>query len=356
MLYSGNPNLEKAPEFEFYEPPEPRVKEPVTLYTKPKKKNAIKLYNRDVEGILSILRNRMQDILRPLYVFIGMVAAALGKSDDVDFYKWKMPVRTYKKDNPITIEQFFEYHQHIPNDVMNYVIMTYYFNKKEEPTKNIDEDTEEDNSIEYVPPKRDGGTPSGFRPVNSALIGNDYEDGSELTFLDGSPDKDIYQFVLSFSTTGALDMATEELNLYAGKDFTTREIIESLQVRHIYAQFVAARFATARSGNYNSKRIVFVSQTFKHKTSQSKWAMGAKIWWQTVYRRVNRIDRYDDKIASLRDSIIEKDQELLDMDDVESPEYRRTVQEYNILYRKIWDLEARARPQLYKSQNRRYML
>ena len=211
MLYTGvNPNVDQAPPIEFYEPEETtkRIAGPsVRLFaTKKHKKggSVIELYDEDVKGLLVLLRDRMQQVLQPLYIFIGMVAAALGKKDVKEFYKWKMPVRAYKEDNRISIEQFFEFHTHIPPDIMNYVIITHYMQTTEKKP-------EEETPFKYTTQPPSGLNEPSNKPVfSNALIGNNYEDESVLPFFEGSPNKDIYNLVLSFRTTGGLEMATQE--------------------------------------------------------------------------------------------------------------------------------------------------
>ena len=374
MLYTGvNPNVDQAPPIEFYEPIEATTTKP------PVEAKDIELHNSDVESLLSLLKYRMNILLQPLYIFTGMLASALGESNDTQFYKphWKMPVRAYKKD--MTIEKFFELHEHIPTEIMSGVVMTHYFNKKEikeEEEENLNTiifdqnrvilELEKENNV--LRAQLDKLTPKVKPEIKTEPNIGLNVNTSVLSFKRKTTVYDVYQMVLSFSTVGGLEMATTDINLAAHKDFTTREMIESVDVRGNYAKYVAAKFATAQSHDRPQAagrryQRVFISPSFKQMTAQSKHNIGTKIWFGSVYRRTVPLESLTAAITDLRakiQSIIDIMRNIMNQNNWEA--FKLSTRGKNaILVQKqmredLIRLRERARPQLYFRKNRRYNL
>lgn len=376
MLYTGvNPNVDQAPPIEFYEPVEGKT--PIKT-----KNTDIELHDFDVESLLSLLKYRMNILLQPLYIFTGMLASALGESNDTQFYKphWKMPVRAYKKD--MSIEKFFELHEHIPTEIMSGVVMTHYFNRKEikeEEEEDLNKiiikrekvirELEEENNV--LGAQLDNLTPNVEPKIKIKIkkepIGHNVNT-SVLSFKRKTTVYDVYQMVLSFSTVGGLEMATTDINLAAHKDFTTREMIESVDVRGNYAKYVAAKFATAQSHDRPQAagrryQRVFISPSFKQMTAQSKHNIGTKIWFGSVYRRTVPLESLTAAITDLRakiQRIIGIMREIMNRGEWEAfklaPRGKNAILVQKQMRENLIRLRERARPQLYFRENRRYNL
>lgn len=325
--------------------PEPKIIDGPTKVT---------LYDSDVEQLTILLRHRMAKELEPLYTFIGMVTSGLGDMNDSGFYKphWKMPVRKYVEGT--TIEKFLEYQSQTPVEIMSDVVARHVIQRKPRKKimdKDFEEDsgeglkekqgvkfnlalenkqmklelekhekqiielttmlktlesskTGEINELqqqicllqkqhEKVVGVPDNESEEGYsitQRIGAACTDIDYMNSSMLSFDKGTATYDIYCLVLNFGTMGSLEMATEDINEATGKDFTTTELIESVQIRTKYAQYVAAKFATARIKDVSQSeknRTYFISPSYKQLSAHSKWVMGAKIWFETVQRRLD---------------------------------------------------------------------
>lgn len=117
------------------------------------------------------------------------------------------------------------------------------------------------------------------------------------------------RFMLSFTTYGAMQMAAQELNL----PDDLKAIIDSTDVSHKFAEYVAHKFFTAQGGMAQVSGISGDSLQYRissgfNTTRQAnhKWLLGCKLWFKNVYwstnpKRAENIQKTEEQVQQSRD-------------------------------------------------------
>jgi hypothetical protein len=280
---------------------------------------------------LTDLRAYMSTLLQPLYDFMGSVEAELGGVDADYHFKFKSGVHSaqYVK----SFKNLQATHPHIPPAILQTV---WALNDPQIITHTTPVKKELDQGREaYVSEKRDE-IVGGLEELQSEKGGVKTEPGiiSDPDFTEwqviGANDDEtseqrrrrqrrdeiwrqiraklplVYREVLSFASHGALILVVEEINEATGKEFTLPQLVMSKSVRSMFARLVGKKLSVARSQaqmqrvNGGSARQVsyFISPSYRQLSAQSKWVMGAKIWFESAYIRQ---PRDDEEVMSLRE-------------------------------------------------------
>lgn len=239
-----------------------------------------------VDEMEQVLQPLLMEGMRPLYDFVGQIESSEGNQKGI--YKHFYPLIKGNK----TLVEFKRKNAHLGEEI---IIMAskYVF----------------DNSI-YKPLIRLDTTPA--KPVVKVkleqLIGSNYprltaeqrkliSEGIDLADfgLDspGFPQwvwcmigSQCWKFMLSFSTYGAILMAAKELGY---KETDLKALIDSDEVSYMFAQFVAHKFIGANKANAYASGIqggqvqYRVSNGLHIRQANSKWLLGCKGWFRSVY-------------------------------------------------------------------------
>lgn len=290
--------------------------------------NVVDPEQRLVEQMEAMLDPVLQEAMQPLYNFIGCI-------DAVERYSAKHYSHFYpmKKGNK-SLDEFRRNNRHLGNEVL--VAAADY-------TRRL----------------------AGFaRPIDRrklVLIGNNItypaltvqqkqlfnEELADLT-LSGAPHW-IYcmigsatmRFMLSYTTYGAMQMAAQEL----GFADHLKDLIDSPDVSHKFAEYVAHKFFTAQGGVAQVSSITGGSLQYRissgfNTTRQAnhKWLLGCKLWfkqvyWATVAGREQAIAEAEAKAAAVGDEYDRQDAILGQM-----LEFPGVLDKYNLSPRDFYEL------------------
>jgi len=254
----GNPNFLVSIEKKTEEQEEKKKKKkvaPASASPPTKKGVAIEPTSFEQEAAMILFQ-----ALAPLYQFIGMVEAESGK---VIYYRYLPGATTENKMIPINFgsessEEFLRRNPHLGEDVV----------------KALFESTTT-------------GPGGDIRPV-----------GVNINLLLPSPllypewfwckfQSPVFQFLLNSATFGALELAANEIG------YPLKDLISSNDVNYMFAQFVARKFISPKnnafptgiSGGQTQYRLSSGFNTSQ--MANSKWLMGCKEWFKSVYYAKN---------------------------------------------------------------------
>lgn len=231
-----------------------------------------------VEQMEAVLDPLVQEAMRPLYNFMGCI-------DAVERYAAKHYRHFYplKKGNK-SLSEFQRNNKHLGNEVL--VVAADYARELAGYPKPIDR-----RNLTLI------GQGVAFPTLTvkaKELIRPEVVD----LLMPGAPEW-IYcmcgsatmHFMLSYTTYGALQMAAQELGL----PDDLKAIIDSTDVSHKFAEFVAHKFFTAQGGVAQVSSISGDSVQYRvssgfNTTRQAnhKWLLGCKLWFKQVYWAANR--------------------------------------------------------------------
>lgn len=245
----------------------------------------------DIAEQLSILRQRVQPYLEPLYSFIGMIEGALGGKNDDYWYKFKSGV--HSATHVRTEQELYLKHLHIPKQWIDDI--------------RIDLSNEK-----WVNPKL--GDNAG--EIERVARQSPYRDAEAI--------RNLWQAVLNNVAWGTIEMAKEEINTDVRKNFTLVELMINPEVRGMFARFVASKLADGR--NYNADNRAngqyaryIVAPSFKQMTAKAKFGIGMKKWWEDVYTSPKNIDGLLQQIRQMREdyvrapNVVEKQRVILEL-------------------------------------------
>ncbi len=231
-----------------------------------------------VEQMEAVLDPLVQEAMRPLYNFMGCI-------DAVERYAAKHYSHFYplKKGNK-SLSEFQRNNKHLGNEVL--VVAADYARELAGYPKPIDR-----RNLTLI------GQGVAFPALTvkaKELIRPEVVD----LLMPGAPEW-IYcmcgsatiRFMLSYTTYGALQMAAQELGL----PDDLKAIIDSTDVSHKFAEFVAHKFFTAQGGVAQVSGISGGSLQYRvssgfntTKQANHKWLIGCKLWFKQVYWATNR--------------------------------------------------------------------
>ena len=260
-----------------------------------------KLTNADVPGVLYWMRQRVMRFLQPLYEFVGMVESGLGGKSGKYQYAFKSGVHSEKEIK--TLNQLYSRHTHIPPYMIRDAILMYYISGDyADARENVMDVDEEDEGV-------DESEENYYRTLLDALGYPRFEDqsstGAQLIGARGlnlednliyyGPDENevytLWNAVLGDVTMGVLILATDEINTDCNKDFSLISLINSREVRGMFARFIYSKISTGRNnaqygaGGGQGARYAryIVAPSYKQISAKSKFGVGMKLWFSKVY-------------------------------------------------------------------------
>jgi len=231
----------------------------------------------------------LSDALAPLYQFVGMLEAESGKTI---YYRYLPGARREDQRIPINYgsESVKEFMAHNPQ--LSMCLKSHLFRDEILVNSNID---------------------SQFK---QALIGYNYNirDYSILypDWFWAQIDSPVLRFLLNAQDFGAMQLAANELG-HALKD-----LIYSPHTNYMFAQYCAKKFISPKTNAYaagiqGGQSVYRVSSGFNTSVmANTKWLMGCKLWFKSVYYAANPVKAtdLDAKIAEKQTTLTNLQNEL----------------------------------------------
>lgn len=237
-------------------------------------------------GIISIFENRLfpalHEALLPLYQFVGFLEAESGKRI---YYRYDDKLSQDDKKNPLvkgcqTIEEFKIKNSHLGRNILNLI------------------------DLKDPMVKKDIGV--NIADLYRRYVNPDYQFMNLFDPAEGFPRRlwnilplAAFQYILSISTYGAIQMAASELQ----KDL--KLLIISSDVNYIFAQFVAKKYISPKqnafvSGINGSDAQFRIASGFKTSVvANSKWLMACKY-------------KFENDVIEVMENNVQKAQQLYD--------------------------------------------